>query len=68
MLIVVDLPAPFGPRNPNVSPACTSKSTPRTASTSPNRFSSFCTRMAGGRGWPSSLIRLLTTDRWDFQR
>ena len=28
MLMVVDLPAPFGPRNPKVSPACTSKSTP----------------------------------------
>ena len=35
ILIVVDLPAPFGPRNPNVSPACTARSRPRTASTSP---------------------------------
>ena len=35
MLIVVDLPAPLGPRKPNVSPAATSKSMPRTASTSP---------------------------------
>ena len=35
ILIVVDLPAPFGPRKPNVSPACTVRSRPRTASTSP---------------------------------
>ena len=32
---VVDLPAPFGPRNPNTSPAGTERSTPRTASTVP---------------------------------
>ena len=38
MLIVVDLPAPFGPRKPNVSPRATSKLTPRTASTSPKDF------------------------------
>ena len=35
ILIVVDFPAPFGPRKPNVSPAATSKSMPRTASISP---------------------------------
>ena len=39
MLMVVDLPAPFGPRKPKVSPGSTRKSTPRTASTSPYRFS-----------------------------
>ena len=33
--IVVDLPAPFGPRRPNTSPAVTSKLMPRTASTPP---------------------------------
>ena len=33
---VVDLPAPFGPRNPTSSPSATSMSTPRTASTGPN--------------------------------
>ena len=38
MLIVVVLPAPFGPRNPNTSPGATEKETPRTASTSPNDF------------------------------
>src|SRR5215469_34145 len=35
ILIVVVLPAPFGPRNPKVSPRATSKSIPRTAWTSP---------------------------------
>src|SRR5690349_20508420 len=33
--MVVDLPAPFGPRKPNVSRVETSKSTPSTAWTSP---------------------------------
>jgi ABC-type multidrug transport system ATPase subunit len=32
--IVVVLPAPFGPRKPKISPGATSKSMPRTASTS----------------------------------
>ena len=32
---VVDLPAPFGPRKPNTSPASTVRSTPRTASIVP---------------------------------
>ena len=31
ILIVVDLPAPFGPRKPNISPGATSKETPSTA-------------------------------------
>ena len=30
------LPAPFGPRKPNASPRCTSKSTPSTAVRFPN--------------------------------
>src|SRR5579875_231565 len=47
ILIVVDLPAPFGPRKPNVSPPATSKSMPRTASTSPYLFVSSLTEMAG---------------------
>ena len=33
--IVEDLPAPLGPRNPKDSPGRTSRSMPRTASTSP---------------------------------
>ena len=35
MPIVVDLPAPFGPRSPNVSPRATSKETPSTAIKAP---------------------------------
>src|SRR5947209_12594000 len=46
MLIVVVLPAPLGPRKPNTSPAATSKSTPRTASTSPKVFVKCCTAIA----------------------
>src|SRR5262245_46547200 len=33
ILIVVVLPAPFGPRNPKISPRFTSREMPRTAST-----------------------------------
>jgi hypothetical protein len=50
ILIVVDLPAPFGPRKPNVSPGLTSKSMPRTASISPYLLVSPLTRTAG---WPT---------------
>src|SRR5579875_798500 len=53
ILIVVDLPAPFGPRKPNVSPAATSKSMPRTASISPYRLVSPLTRTAGCRSPPA---------------
>ena len=35
MRSVVVLPAPFGPRNPTISPPATSRLTPRTASTRP---------------------------------
>ena len=35
IFIVVDLPAPFGPRKPTSAPAATSKLTPRTAWTGP---------------------------------
>ncbi len=32
---VVDLPAPFGPMSPTISPAATENDTPRTAGTVP---------------------------------
>jgi hypothetical protein len=35
IFIVVDLPAPFGPRKPKISPDSTRRSTPREATTSP---------------------------------
>src|ERR1700677_1772493 len=47
MLIVVDLPAPLGPRKPNTSPIATLKLIPRTARTSPNVLTRSVTEMAG---------------------
>src|ERR1035437_1623495 len=46
MRIVVDLPAPFGPRKPKISPFCTSKLTRFTAVKLPKRFSRFFTTTA----------------------
>src|SRR5258706_254668 len=46
MRMVVDLPAPLGPRNPNTSPLPTSKETPSTARFGPKdllRFSTLIT-------------------------
>ena len=50
--MVVDLPAPFGPRKPNVSPVATSKLMPRTASMSPYRLVSSLTAIAVLRPGP----------------
>src|SRR5262249_40838912 len=58
MLIVVVLPAPLGPRNPNTSPGATSKLTPRTASTSPKDFFKSRTSIAGIVMWERNLQRL----------
>ena len=44
---MVVLPAPFGPRRPNTSPAATSKSIPSTARTSPYRLTRPWTRITG---------------------
>src|SRR5258708_2354517 len=41
ILIVVVLPAPFGPRKPNMEPSFTSKESSFTASKSPNRLEIF---------------------------
>src|SRR4051794_24326533 len=49
ILMVVDLPAPFGPRKPNSSPVPTVRSMPRTASTSSNVLTRPLTSTAGGR-------------------
>ena len=43
------LPAPFGPRKPNDSPASMVKSTSSTATKSPKRFSRRCASTIGGR-------------------
>src|SRR6266542_6305951 len=53
-LIVVVLPAPFGPRNPNVSPRRTSKSTPPTASIWTYRLARPRTAMIGSPAGPGA--------------
>ena len=45
ILIVVDLPAPFGPKNAKISPFLTSKEMSFTAVKSPNRLTKFLTSM-----------------------
>ncbi len=49
MRMVVDLPAPFGPRKPKISPRCTENEIPATALNAPNRFSRFCTSTTASR-------------------
>ena len=44
---VVDLPAPFGPRNPNTSPCSTSSVRWSSATSDPNRFVRSSVRIAG---------------------
>jgi hypothetical protein len=41
MRIVVDLPAPFGPRKPSTSPRSTANETPSTARLAPKVFTRF---------------------------
>src|SRR2546421_1848161 len=70
--MVVDLPAPLGPRNPKVSPGMTSKLTPRTASKSPKRLRRSRASIAGespragvagsGSAASSSWLALFTFD------
>src|SRR6266566_1694671 len=45
--MVDDLPAPFGPRKPNASPRCRSKSIPSTAVKRPNRLTRPRARISG---------------------
>src|SRR6476661_9888621 len=47
ILIVVDFPAPLGPRNPKNCPGATRRSTPSTAASSPNRRVSDCVQIVG---------------------
>src|SRR5512133_2612590 len=49
MRIVVDLPEPFAPRNPKISPLLTENEILLTATKSPNFFSSSETAMASDR-------------------
>src|SRR5262245_37072383 len=63
-LIVVVLPAPFGPRKPNTSPGATSKLTPRTASTSPKDFFKSRTSIAGIVMWLRKLQPLEVSSKY----
>src|SRR5688572_31088466 len=57
MRMVVDFPAPLGPRNPTTWPRSTVKLTPSTAGTSPKRLETPC-RVSSGMLW----ARILTTE------
>src|ERR1700749_2096066 len=65
MLIVVVLPAPLGPRKPKTSPVSTSKSTPLTASKSPNDLRRSLTVIAAGMVLPG--LDLYAVRRWTVQ-
>ena len=49
MRISVDLPAPFGPSRPKISPGATENEMPSTAVKSPNRLTMFRTSTAAVR-------------------
>src|SRR5574340_1176577 len=72
MRIVVDLPAPFGPRKPKISPFCTSKLTPFTTMKLPKRFSRFLTTTAFSLllAFMASVLPLGGQDRYEnvFER
>src|SRR5215475_7853838 len=61
ILIVVVLPAPFGPRKAKISPASTSREMSFTADTSPYFFTRFAMRIISG-------LRMLPGRRDDFQQ
>src|SRR5882724_428011 len=55
MRMVVDLPAPFGPRTPKISPLFTESDTSRTATSEPNRRD---------RCWVSMIPAMALRPRW----
>src|SRR5215470_13295162 len=57
MRIVVDLPAPFGPKRPKISPAGISKEMPSTALKSPNALTTLLRVMAEPMEYPFPLCR-----------
>ena len=65
--MVVDLPAPFGPRNPVTVPGLTVKSSRSTAVVSPYRFVSWCASIIRvvpsitGAGSPGASVTTLGT-------
>src|SRR5579871_1098768 len=66
MRMVVDLPAPLGPRNPKISPRRTSIDTLSTATKSPKRFVS-CSILTAGPACADSgsTLHLLLADQRD---
>src|SRR5699024_5874138 len=54
MRIVVDLPAPFGPRKPWTSPGWTSRLRPSSARAEPQVLTRFEMLMTGSLGWELS--------------
>src|SRR6266567_3073654 len=62
ILMVVDFPAPLGPRKPKNCPGATRKSTLSTAISSPNRRVKPCVEMVGARSIePSNLAHIWRT-------
>src|SRR5579864_1410294 len=55
MLIVVVVPAPFGPNRPNTSPTPTVRVRSLTAVKSPNRFTRCASSRSACRGWPGAI-------------
>src|SRR5579863_6744873 len=70
MRMVVDLPAPLGPRNPKISPRFTSSETRSTAVKSPKRFTRFSIRTAGpeASGGTRRLLLAHQRDEHVFER
>src|SRR5690349_1682251 len=70
MRMTVDFPAPFGPRNPKISPRETSSETWFTATKSPKRFTKLSRCTAGPSCLGSMLYLLLANqrDKYVFQR
>src|SRR5579863_49868 len=68
--MVVDLPAPLGPRNPKISPRFTSSETRSTAVKSPNRLTRFSIRTAEPEvsGGTRRLLLPHQLDEYVFQR
>src|ERR1700686_2259 len=68
--MVVDLPAPLGPRNPKISPRFTSSETRSTAVKSPKRLTRFSIRTAGPvvSGGTTSLLLAYQRDEYVFKR
>src|SRR4051794_19389684 len=62
--IVVDLPAPLGPRKPTTSPRWTSKLTLSSARSDPNRFDNALASIITSLDKPTSLVSL----NWNTQR